>query len=167
MPAPQWRPGTWRKSTYSDSGNGCVKVRYDATGVDLGDTKLPGGGPTLRFTFEQWDRFRDDAAAGRRSVTNGAVAVTRSPLLVDYAHGQTLTTWHVQSLDSPDVLHFTDIEWTAFQSGARDGQFAFDPAAAGRRPARRLISPTTGGARKSPGRVGVPGADVIAGAGDH
>jgi Domain of unknown function (DUF397) len=55
-------PERWRKSSHSGT-NGCVEVAVGADGVDVRDSK-DRSGPTLRFTFEEWQAFLVGARDG-------------------------------------------------------------------------------------------------------
>ncbi len=51
---------TWRKSSYSGSGNDCVEVATDIPGVvAVRDSKDPGG-PVLVFSRTAWRTFLAD-----------------------------------------------------------------------------------------------------------
>jgi hypothetical protein len=54
-------PGaTWRKSSYSGSGNDCVEVATDIPGVvAVRDSKNPRG-PVLVFSRTEWQTFLAD-----------------------------------------------------------------------------------------------------------
>ena len=50
------RDATWRKSTYSGSGNACVEVAHAATAVGVRDTKNREGG-ALVVSHQAWAAF--------------------------------------------------------------------------------------------------------------
>jgi hypothetical protein len=55
---------TWRKSSYSGSGNDCVEVAFShAGGVAVRDSKNPDGA-RLAFTAAEWDAFAAGVQAG-------------------------------------------------------------------------------------------------------
>ena len=57
MTTPEVAQPTWRKSTYSGSGNGdCVEVAYSRTAVHVRDTKDRNGG-TLTLPQTGWHAF--------------------------------------------------------------------------------------------------------------
>jgi hypothetical protein len=57
------RSGPWRKSMQSGLSN-CVQVApLDDCGVTVRDSKNPGG-PTLRFTAEEWAAFAAGMGSG-------------------------------------------------------------------------------------------------------
>ncbi|MGH3688020.1 MAG: DUF397 domain-containing protein [Pseudonocardiaceae bacterium] len=43
----------WRKSTYSDMGNGCIEVDFTSAGVQIRDSKIVDS-PVISFTAGQW-----------------------------------------------------------------------------------------------------------------
>jgi hypothetical protein len=47
--------GSWRKSSASEAGN-CVEARTGAGGVEVRDSKNPGG-PVLAYTPAEWAAF--------------------------------------------------------------------------------------------------------------
>jgi hypothetical protein len=48
---------TWRKSSYSNGGNGnCVEVAVSTEAIGVRDSKNVAG-PTLEFGVDQWRRF--------------------------------------------------------------------------------------------------------------
>ncbi|MFI6871568.1 DUF397 domain-containing protein [Nocardia sp. NPDC050406] len=50
--------GTWFKSSFSESSNACVEVRFDDSAVGVRDSKYPDG-PELSFPPQSWDAFID------------------------------------------------------------------------------------------------------------
>jgi uncharacterized protein DUF397 len=54
---------TWRKSSFSGSGNACVEVADLVTRTAVRDSKLGDGSPVLSVTATQWAAF----TAGLRS----------------------------------------------------------------------------------------------------
>ncbi|HEY4008458.1 MAG TPA: DUF397 domain-containing protein [Pseudonocardia sp.] len=120
MPAAPWRLGEWRKSSYSDASNGCVKACLTAVGVELGDTKQRGAGPLIRFSHDEWERFLSDALDGAAR-TNGVADIDTAPLVLDYPDRRAHTRWHVRA--AGNTLHFTEKEWHAFRLGAAEGEF--------------------------------------------
>ncbi len=110
------RPAGWRKSTYSDQGNGCVEVDLTSTGAQIRHTKIADS-PVIAFTAEQWSAWLTDVTNDRLTGTNGAVTVTVVP-----------RAWIVRAVDTGAALVFDENEWTAFRLGAIDGEF--DPSRA-------------------------------------
>ena len=55
------RDATWRKSTYSGSGNACVEVANAVTAVGVRDTKNREGG-ALVVSRRAWTEFVRSAA---------------------------------------------------------------------------------------------------------
>jgi hypothetical protein len=112
------RRAGWRKSTYSDMGNGCVEIDFTSTGAQIRHSKIAGS-PVITFTTEQWTAWLAEVTTDRITNTNGAVTVTVGP-----------NAWTVCSLDSGQdsgqAMVFDENEWTAFRLGATDGEF--DPA---------------------------------------
>lgn len=54
----------WRKSSYSDSGQGtCVEVAHTSAYVAVRDSKNPGG-PVLTFAPAAWHALITDIKAG-------------------------------------------------------------------------------------------------------
>ena len=53
----------WCKSTFSDSGNGCVEVAIGEELILVRDTK-DREGPVLRFTRREWAAFLNGAKHG-------------------------------------------------------------------------------------------------------
>ena len=113
MPTAKRRAG-WRKSTYSDMGNGCVEVDLTRTGAQIRHTKIAAS-PVIAFTAEQWSAWLAEVTAGHLTGTNGAVTVTTAP------NART-----VHCVDTGHTLVFDENEWTAFRLGAADGEF--DPS---------------------------------------
>ena len=117
-------PPTWQLSSLP-TDDGRVDVTRTADGVLVRDTKDYGTGPVLRFDLDEWAVFLAAAVAGAPIPTvTSADAVTR------HRGTPAATRWHVSSIRSAVPLHFTDCEWTAFLSAARDGQFDFARPAA-------------------------------------
>ncbi|MEV0751409.1 DUF397 domain-containing protein [Streptosporangium sp. NPDC050280] len=57
MDLPQSHLLTWRKSSYSGSGDNCVEVAaLPGGGQAVRDSKNPGG-PVLKFTPSEWSAF--------------------------------------------------------------------------------------------------------------
>lgn len=54
----------FRKSTYSDAGEGCVEAAMLDTSRLVRDSKDPNG-PTLTFTSSAWAAFIDDIKQGK------------------------------------------------------------------------------------------------------
>ncbi len=106
------RRAGWRKSTYSDMGNGCVEVDFTSAGVQIRHSKIANS-PVIAFTTEQWSAWLAEVTTDRLTNTNGAVTVTAAS-----------DTWTVRSLDTAHTLIFDETEWTAFRLGATDGEFA-------------------------------------------
>lgn len=52
---------TWRKSSYSNQGGGCVEVAD--LGVGVRDSKDPSG-PILYFTRDEWAAFQEGMLDG-------------------------------------------------------------------------------------------------------
>ncbi|GAB6898613.1 hypothetical protein JCM9957A_17030 [Kineosporia succinea] len=55
--------GEWFKSSLSQDGGGCVEARFTQEGVEVRDSKNPGG-PKLGFTNSEWDAFLGGVALG-------------------------------------------------------------------------------------------------------
>lgn len=54
----------WRKSPYSEGGEGCVEITdLPRGGVALRDSKNPAR-PALCYTAEEWDAFRKGVIEG-------------------------------------------------------------------------------------------------------
>jgi Domain of unknown function (DUF397) len=104
----------WRKSSYSDTGNGCVDVDFTSEGVEIRDTKIADS-PVIRFDADQWSRWLDEVITGKLTDTNGAVRVSIEP-----------DVWVVSATADEATLRFTRNEITAFRLGAADGEF--DPS---------------------------------------
>lgn len=64
MPGREPPQASFRKSTYSDGGNGCVEVATLSTACLVRDSKDVHG-PTLAFTPAAWSRFLDHVKQGR------------------------------------------------------------------------------------------------------
>lgn len=54
--------GSWRKSTRSDAG-GCVEVRFSEGHVHVRNSRHRDG-PSLAFTFAEWESFLAGARIG-------------------------------------------------------------------------------------------------------
>ncbi|WP_112273559.1 DUF397 domain-containing protein [Lentzea terrae] len=113
MLTPKRRAG-WRKSTFSDQGNGCVDVDFTTDGVEMRHSKIADS-PVFPFTNEQWIALLDEVTSGELTNLNGAVEVTTEP-----------NAWTVRERASGQTLVFTDDEWVAFRLGAAGGEF--DPS---------------------------------------
>lgn len=105
------RQAGWRTSTYSSNGDDCVEASGTAAGVSIRQSKDPDG-PTISFTADQWCRWLAELASDAIDGSNGAVHVTVEP-----------DGWLVRSLETGEVLHFTDSEVDAFLRGVDDGEF--------------------------------------------
>ncbi|GGN29079.1 hypothetical protein GCM10011609_85870 [Lentzea pudingi] len=110
MPTAKRRAG-WRKSTYSDQGNGCVDVDFTSDGVEIRHSQIPNS-IVITFTITQWSRWICEVITGEPTNANGAVDVSVAP-----------NAWTVRERTTGHTLIFTDAEWRAFQLGAADGQF--------------------------------------------
>ncbi|MFI0736084.1 DUF397 domain-containing protein [Streptomyces sp. NPDC021225] len=54
----------WRKSSFSDGGNGCIEMTdLPRGGVAIRDSKNPAF-PALRYTAAEWDAFRKGVLSG-------------------------------------------------------------------------------------------------------
>lgn len=104
--------GAWFTSSYSNAGNGCVQVRFDGADVLVADSKQRGAGPVIRVAGAVWDAFVA-AAPGGHHEANAVLRATPAP-----HGGRTITA------ADGTALGFTAAEWTAFLSGAADGEFA-------------------------------------------
>ncbi|WP_028477389.1 DUF397 domain-containing protein [Nocardia sp. CNY236] len=101
---------SWRTSSYSGNGEGCVDVAPSAGSVFVRHAKHHDHG-VIEFTVDEWSTFIREACEGLAS-TNGAAQVERDG-------GDTLVT-------TSDIrLRFNEIEWSAFIAGANDGEFDF------------------------------------------
>ena len=69
------------------------------------------------------DDWLSEVITGQLTDTNGAVAVTERP-----------NAWTVRQLATGIALIFTDVEWTAFRLGAKDGEFTQPFALSSRAP---------------------------------
>jgi len=108
------RRAGWRKSTYSNQGNGCVEVDLTGAGAQIRHTKIADS-PVIAFTAEQWSAWLAEVTADHLTGTNGVVTVTTAP-----------NAWTVRSVATDATLVFDENEWTAFRLGATDGEF--DPS---------------------------------------
>ncbi|WP_246127635.1 DUF397 domain-containing protein [Amycolatopsis rhizosphaerae] len=104
---------TWRKSSYSTATGNCVEVAPAADGVVVRHSKHPTAG-TITFSHDAWAAFIRDATEDRSTSTNGVATITK-------IGADTL----VKSLATDVALRFDDGEWSAFLSGAADGEFGF------------------------------------------
>ncbi len=102
----------WRKSTYSDMGNGCVEVDFTNAGAEIRHSKIADS-PVIAFTTEQSSAWLSEVTTDHLSNTNGAVSVT-----------VTSNAWTVRSLATGHALVFDENEWIAFRFGTIDGEFA-------------------------------------------
>ncbi|WP_017595572.1 DUF397 domain-containing protein [Nocardiopsis potens] len=57
-------PLTFRKSSYSGSGNNCVEVADLPSGAAVRDSQNPGAGH-LRFAADEWSAFLREVKAER------------------------------------------------------------------------------------------------------
>jgi hypothetical protein len=64
MPGRDTPQASFRKSTYSDAGEGCVEAATLSTARLVRDSKDPDG-PTLAFTPAVWTSFLDQVRQGR------------------------------------------------------------------------------------------------------
>jgi hypothetical protein len=60
----------WKKSSMS-GGSGCVEVRRTRSGVQVRDSKDPGG-PVLHFTHAEWVAFIGGVALGEFGLSDSA-----------------------------------------------------------------------------------------------
>ncbi len=104
----------WRKSSYSDMGNGCVEVNLTSAGAQIRHSKIADS-PVIAFTARQWSAWLAEVTADHLTGANGAVTVTVQP-----------DAWTVRSDATDATLVFDENEWTAFRLGATDGEF--DPS---------------------------------------
>lgn len=104
---------TWRTSSYSENGEKCVEAAPTSDGAIIRDTKNPSAG-TISFNQDAWRGFVFEACTGADG-DNGTARITRTE------DGGAL----VQSLLDGLELRFDAGEWSAFVSGARDGEFDF------------------------------------------
>ncbi|WP_327114322.1 DUF397 domain-containing protein [Nocardia sp. NBC_01730] len=99
---------SWRTSSYSGNGEGCVDVAPATDSVFVRPVKHRDQG-IIEFTAAQWSTCVRAARVGLAG-TNGAAVVRQNG-------ADTLVT-------SPGVqLRFDETEWTAFLAGANDGEF--------------------------------------------
>jgi Domain of unknown function (DUF397) len=64
MPGRDTPQASFRKSTYSDGGEGCVEAATLSAARLVRDSKDPDG-PTLAFTRVAWTSFLDQVKQGR------------------------------------------------------------------------------------------------------
>jgi hypothetical protein len=64
MPGRDTPQASFRKSSYSDAGEGCVETATLSAARLVRDSKDPSG-PTLTFTPAEWTRFLDQIKRGR------------------------------------------------------------------------------------------------------
>lgn len=102
----------WRTSSYSSNGENCVELAPTPAAVYLRHSKHPDAG-TIAFTHPAWAAFVSEARNGQQS-TNGVAAIARNG-------ADTVVTSHDEDVE----LRFDDEEWSAFLSGAEDGEFDF------------------------------------------
>jgi hypothetical protein len=116
-------PLAWRTSRRSQSTNACVEVAFARDLVMVRDSK-DRTGPVITFERDQFAAFLHETI-NELSSDNGAAELTTGDLRVTYDCGQSteLTHWHLRALGTDAVLHFRHDEWTAFQAGARNGEF--------------------------------------------
>jgi hypothetical protein len=103
----------WRTTSYSEKGEKCVEVAPTPDGAIIRHSRHPELG-TISFSPEAWSRFVAEARTGRPS-NNGVATVSRTD-----DDGAV-----VRSLRGGPQLPFDAGEWSAFVSGARDGEFDF------------------------------------------
>ncbi|MFE3190432.1 DUF397 domain-containing protein [Nocardia sp. NPDC059240] len=115
----------WFKSSYSQAGGECVEVAFLGAGaVGIRDSK-DSGGPALVFAPQEWDAFASsvhrgefDAGWFKSSYSQGGQECVE----VAFLH-----TGAVGVRDSKDAggpaLVFAPLEWDAFTSGVRSGEF--------------------------------------------
>lgn len=120
---------TFEPSSYTGGGSNCLEAAPHKDGVVIRDSKSPSG-PTIEFTHAQWARFIEEtrqshAAKREQPSTNGAVTISTEKLELIYNGETKLTCWHLNSLASDAVLHFTAGEKEAFILGVEDGEFAY------------------------------------------
>jgi Domain of unknown function (DUF397). len=58
---------TWRKSSWSGSGENCLEAARTGDSVIVRDSKNPAG-PSLAFTRAEWKRFLASVKASARDV---------------------------------------------------------------------------------------------------
>jgi hypothetical protein len=103
---------TWRKSSYSTATGNCVETALTTDGVVIRHSKHPTAG-TITFPLHAWAGFVRDAHEGATD-TNGIAAITKIG-----------TDTLVRSLRTNVRLRFDADEWSAFLSGATNGEFDF------------------------------------------
>lgn len=102
----------WRTSSYSSDGENCVEVAPTPDVVLVRHSKHPDAG-TITFPFPSWSAFVR-AALDNQPNANGVASITTGP------NGALVTC-----PDTGVKLDFDPAEWSAFLSGAADGEFAF------------------------------------------
>lgn len=109
----------WFKSSFSDSSNNCVEVRFADDVVLIRDDKYTGPTdlqPVIAVPNSTWSAFLEVVLDG--DARDSSIAL---PSITTGAHG-TMVRDAVGT-----TLEFTPAEWTAFLAGIRAGEFA--PAA--------------------------------------
>lgn len=119
----------YRASSYSNGGNGCVEPAPHRNGVKIRDSKDPDG-PTIEFTHSQWAQFLSEVANGL-TCSNGAVTISTEELVLIYNGTPKITCWHLHTVETYAVLHFTAQEQKAFLLGVQDGEFNFHKEGSG------------------------------------
>lgn len=110
----------WFKSSFSDSSNNCVVVRFSDELVLIRDDKYRGEAhlqPTIAIPAAHWPDFLELALGQNVPAADiglPTISADESGARITDAVGTTLL--------------FTDAEWTAFTAGIRAGEFS--PAAA-------------------------------------
>ena len=111
----------WIRSRRCSLGD-CVEVHVSDTAVLVRDSKqndLGAEQPLLSATPEQWSTFIAEMCGAADPGSNGQILVEH----VSYG-GVVLTSPH-----SSVRLDYTAAEWTAFEAGAKAGEFGDTPAA--------------------------------------
>lgn len=113
----------YRRSPYSGNGANCVEAATYSSGVSVRDSKDPAG-PTIEFTHQQWKLFVNEIL-NQRPHANSAVTVSAEEIELVYNGERKLTCWHLRSVETGAVLHFTAGERDAFIRGVKDGEFTY------------------------------------------
>lgn len=98
----------WRTSSYSSNGERCVEVAPAPGAVRVRHSKLRADG-VVEFGYPDWAAF---VVAARTGTPHPAIDVDGE---------YTLVRWPGSAVQ----LRFDQDEWTAFRSGAADGEFDF------------------------------------------